>query len=107
MPEHSDLREVIVNALSKSEGEEPDMIEARYGEQLDVIQSIGLLWLEPSEVVRLVQLFNFIPEHAMTMNEDNQMSLFEEDPFVVSLAQKVSKLSERDDVKAYIDRHFK
>lgn len=65
-----------------------------------------MLDLTPAEVVRLVQGITAIPDNLMFINEDDKMAMWIDDPHTLSLAEKINELGARDDVIAYMEKHY-
>ena len=62
--------------------------------------------LTPIEVVRLVQIVAALPEGAMVMNENDELTMLATDEHTQTLARKIREQGDREDVKAYIDAHY-
>lgn len=99
------FRERAVEALSQAQGEEPSMIEARYGEELDIICPLALDFT-PVEIVRAVQAIKGMDTQAMIMNEQDQMTFWGDDEATVSMYGKLQEEGNREDVKKYMDENY-
>lgn len=62
--------------------------------------------LTPAEVVAFVQLLQSVPENVMIVNENNELTMLDNLDSVQSLAAKLNEAGDREDVKAYIDKHY-
>ena len=60
--------------------------------------------LTPPEIVALVYAMQALPENAMVMNEQGQMTMLQDLPGLISFANKLNESGRRDDVKEYIKR---
>lgn len=62
--------------------------------------------LTPAEIVVFVQIISALPDNVMVVNENDELTMLAELDSAQSLAVKLREAGEREDVKAFIDKHY-